>query len=162
MNATPKSLWAWIQGAEETACEKENASEISQIRTNHFFFAPGRPVFFRRYPSGLNASVLRLEVELETEPVWLWEKQRNDFAALVRHSPEGMAGGPWSTLLPKAWMGSAEAFSHHVWAHCRGWALVSSLDSLSQSALVCLWDLPVTARCGRCASWRMGAGMPRR
>lgn len=34
-------------------------------------------------------------------------------------------------------MGTAEALSHHVWAASRGWGFLSSLDSLSHSALAC-------------------------
>lgn len=88
-----------MQGAKETACEKENASELSQICTNlnaglGLHFALGAPIFSRSYPSGLNASVLRLEVELETEPVWLWEKQVNDFTVSVEYCAQGTAGGP--------------------------------------------------------------------
>jgi len=58
--------------------------------------------FPRSYGSGLTASVLRFEVELGTEPRWLWEKQVNDFAASVKYCPEGTARGPSSTLLLEA------------------------------------------------------------
>lgn len=40
-------------------------------------------LFFFHYPFGLNASVPHLEVELESEQVWLCEKQVNDFTASV-------------------------------------------------------------------------------
>lgn len=55
--------------------------------------------FSRHYPSGLNASVPHTEVELETEQVWLWEKQVNDFTV----SAEIMsARGSWRSLIHAA------------------------------------------------------------
>lgn len=51
------------------------------------------------------------------------------------------------------WMGTAGALSHCVWAPSRGSGFTSSPDSLSQSALACSWDLPVTTCCGQYASW---------
>lgn len=63
-------------------------------------FYTGRTCFFsRHYPSGLNASVPCLEVELETERAWLWEKHVNDFTASVEILS---ARGGWRSLIHAA------------------------------------------------------------
>lgn len=63
-------------------------------------FYTGRTWFFsRHYPSRLNASVPCLEVELEPEWAWLWEKHVNDFTASVEILS---ARGGWRSLIHAA------------------------------------------------------------
>lgn len=57
------------------------------------------------------------------------------------------------------WMGTVEALSHCVWASSRSWGVMSSLNSLSHSALACLWDLWVAFCYGQHASWTKGGSM---
>lgn len=151
-----------MYGAEKTACGKEKASNLKYICTNHntrlcLHFTLGGPVFFPwHFPSGLNTSLPRLEVELETEQVWLWEKQVNNFTASAEMLSARGGLNPCCSSKQDCSQyraGTAEALSHYVWASFWSWSVMSSLNSLFHSALACLWDQKVAICYGQHTSW---------
>lgn len=128
-------------------------------------FYTGRTCFFsRHYPSGPNASVLHLEVELETEQVWLWEKQVNAFTV----SAEIMsARGSWRSLIHTA--ARSRTTPGTRWGQLRLYAIVCehppgagvpwALLMAFSNALACLWDFWVAICSGQHTSWTKGGSM---
>lgn len=71
-----------------------NSASFTQFAVPGFdFICPQRTCFFQEV-SKRAEYILHLEVELETEPVWLWEKEVNDFTASLEYCPPRVAGGP--------------------------------------------------------------------